>query len=716
MKFIKRALSERGEGQLGAYSPILRELLLERGVTTNYKAREFLSPSKDNLCDPFLMADMNKAVDLLRAARENDFTIAVYGDYDSDGVMASAILLSALRSEGYNVFSRLPSRQTEGYGLNKDAVRELSEKAQLLITVDCGITNIAEVEYAKELGMLVIVTDHHELSSSLPRADAVINPKREGYPCRSICGAGVAFKLTEALFGREKALDYIGFAGFATIADMVELQGENRIIAALGIEAIKSTSNIGLIKLMEAAGVKKNELTSEKIAFQLSPRVNAGGRMEDAAIALRLLLTDDESEAEALAKKLSELNDKRRLIEKTVFEEAEKDALSRVSFSKDKCLVAIGEEWQSGVIGLAAGKLTQKYQMPSLVLTRAGDSYVGSGRSVQGIDLHSSLERISDLFLRFGGHSAAAGLTVHESKLEEMLIKLPYAFEGADADMLLPHKEYDLELEPREFTEDLLNALASIEPCGTGNPKPTVLMKNVRMELVRAIGADGAHLRCELSKNGCSVQTLAFGMGHRPLFDPFAQSVLSVPKLNVWRDRRSVEAQALAFAPCPDLKDFDGAGLADYLADALKKEIGLFPASDNRNKDEDSEFITYYTSFHDFDKLCDTLLQCRRGALLLCRTAAAAKYSYKRTGNSLPVYFGSLSEQLESSVLLGASILSLPHAAEAVVLMDGAAGSVEIQMLREQCPKAKIYVMPLSKAYSALLGALSSEVKPGDGR
>ncbi|MDD2649054.1 MAG: single-stranded-DNA-specific exonuclease RecJ [Eubacteriales bacterium] len=715
MKFVKREAAVCAEGQLTEYSEIMRELLLERGVTTDSEAREFLSPSPSGLHDSFQMADMNKAVDLLMAARDNEFTVAVFGDYDSDGVMASALLLSALRAEGFNAFARLPSRQTEGYGLNAEAVRELSEKAQMLITVDCGITNYDEVALAKELGMLVIVTDHHELAPVLPPADAVINPKREGYPCKNLCGAGVALKLVEAFAGREKALSYIGFAGFATIADMVELLGENRVIASLGIEAIKKTENIGLKMLIDAAGVKPEELTAEKIAFQLSPRINAGGRMDDASIALDMLMTDNADEALWYAKKLSELNEKRKSAEKTVLEEAENDALSRALFSRDKYLVAIGEQWQSGVIGLAAGRLMQKYHLPALVLARVGDSYVGSGRSVKGVDLHSALSRISDLFLRFGGHAAAAGLTVHESKLDEFLNRLPYAFEDASPEILAPQKEYDLSLTPEAFTEALISDFDRIEPCGLGNPKPAVLLPSVRMDLIRAIGASGAHLRCELSSGVHSVRALAFGMGRRPLFEPFMQDVLCTPKINVWKDVRSVEAQASAICPSARIEDFDGAGLSDYLKCALKKEIGRFGAIPDRNKDEDSEFITYYPSFHDFDKLCDEITETGRAAAFLCYTSAAAKYAYIKTGMKLPVFLGCVGEQLESSVLLGVSVSALPVVLEKIVFMDGCAGDFEIPAVRERCPKAKIYVMPKSKALCAALAALS-EVNDSDGR
>lgn len=409
LRYVKRGPDLRQP--IGTLPLWLSAILRSRGVDTEEKAERFLHPSLEQLYDPMLMQGMDRAVEIIRDAVAQHTPIQIYGDYDADGVCATSILMETLSSMGADVVYRIPDRHGEGYGLNCDAVREIAQTRRLLITVDCGVTNHEEVRLAQLLGMTVIVTDHHQLAETPSPADVVLNPLLGDYPFRRLCGAGVALKLAQALLGMEEVLRRIDLAALATVADLVPLIDENRVIVRAGLEKLGDGSRPGLAALLTLAGVTA-PVSSGQVAFRLAPRINAGGRLEDAAQCVRLLISRDRAEAEAIAGNLEQQNQQRQALQQEITLKAEEDLHRTVNFRTDLAIVVMGEGWNSGVVGLAAGRICEKYHYPTIVLSKQGELAVGSCRSIPGVNIHAMLTACSDLFLRFGGHEQAAGLTM----------------------------------------------------------------------------------------------------------------------------------------------------------------------------------------------------------------------------------------------------------------------------------------------------------------
>ena len=387
----------------------LLALLLDRGIDTAQKIDKYLHPKKDDLYDPMLMQDMDKAVAVIRDAIRKGEEIVVFGDYDVDGVTATAILLTYLRKQGAKVSYYIPDRHGEGYGLNIAAVEQIASHAKLLITVDCGITCPVEVARAIELGMRVIVTDHHQLGPELPKCSAVLNPLLGSYPFRRLCGAGVAFKLVQALGGMEAIESLWELAALATIADIVPLLDENRVIVTFGLKAMASSQRPGLIALMESAGVDPANVSASDVAFRMAPRINAGGRLALASRGVELLTTRRMDAAREIAAELDQDNTKRREIELVIFAQADEKTRTEIDFLTERAIVVCGEGWNPGVIGLAASRLVEKYKWPTILLAQDGDVCVGSARSIPGVDIHQAMATCRYLFVRFGGHAQAAG-------------------------------------------------------------------------------------------------------------------------------------------------------------------------------------------------------------------------------------------------------------------------------------------------------------------
>ncbi len=500
---------------LPGYPDYLAALLHARGIDSLAAAEAFLNPGLDQLHPPALMQDMDKAVHIIREAIKQGLTIAVYGDYDADGVCASAILMEALRELGAEVFSYIPDRQEEGYGLNAAAVEEISEKAGLLISVDCGVTARQEVALARELDLQVIITDHHTIQADLPPADALLHPGRGGYPFPSLCGAGVAFKLACALLGDIKGHRFLDLAALATIADLVPLNGENRVIAALGLSALSSTRRPGLLALMEVAGIRQEEgISAQQVGYQLAPRLNAGGRLATAEEALQLLLTQDPGEAALIAGNLDQLNQTRRQVEREVLDQAMLQVEGQ-DLSSLRSLVVAGPDWNSGVVGLAAGRLAERYQYPAIVLSIQGEELVGSGRSAGRVDLHRALTACASLLPRFGGHRMAAGLALKLSDLPAFSRMFDQAVREQLGDQdLIPETQYDYPLGLDEVSVENAALLSRLAPFGIGNPQPVFLLEDLPLQSARQVGATGAHLKLSLGSPGKALDGIAFGKGH----------------------------------------------------------------------------------------------------------------------------------------------------------------------------------------------------------
>ena len=529
-------------------NPRLLELLLDRGLDTPEKIRAYLNPRREDLHDPMLMQDMGRAVAVIRDAIAKGEEIVVFGDYDVDGVTATAILLTYLRKQGATVSFYIPDRHGEGYGLNMAAVEQIASHARLLITVDCGITCPGEVRRARELGMRVIVTDHHQLGPQTPECEAVLNPLLGEYPFRRLCGAGVAFKLVQALGGEEAIAPLWELAALATIADIVPLLGENRVIVANGLADMAVTKRPGLIALMESAGVDVKNVSSSDVAFRMAPRINAGGRLALASRGVELLTTRRLDTAREIAEELNQDNTKRRELELDIFSQADEQVRQEIDFREERAIVVCGEGWNPGVIGLAASRIVEKYKWPAVLLARQGDVCVGSARSIPGVNIHQALSACSDLFVRFGGHAQAAGLTIRAELVPELRRRLTQAIrEQAAPEAFIPTEEYDLELELSEMTEELVDSFAAMQPTGFGNPAPVFCVRGVNTADVRTIGKEGAHLRLRLVQGGDMRSAIAFRMGERAKSMPEVIEAVLTLSINVWQDRRSVQCELRQF-------------------------------------------------------------------------------------------------------------------------------------------------------------------------
>ncbi len=488
-------------------------LLQSRGIKTAQAVNEFLCAAEGELSSPFLLRDMEKAVVRIKQAIENGERILVYGDYDADGVTATALLTSYLESAGAFVSSRIPSRLTEGYGLSPETAREIaSSGVKLVITVDNGIASVEEAEIFKENNVDFIVTDHHKVGAVLPDAVAVIDPHREDdtSPEENLAGVGVALKLAAALEDGDYSavLEDMGdLAAIGTVADIVPLTGENRIIVARGLEVIKNSYRPGLVRLLEAAGAR--EINGSCVAFSVAPRINAAGRMGSADTALRLLLSEDEDEAHQLTERLCSLNAQRQTVESGISEEIERYFEENPQLKKYPVLVAAGKDWHPGVIGIAASRLCDKYGRPAIVLSVGEDGIArGSGRSIDGFSLYDALDYCSELLLQFGGHTLAAGFSVKAENIDAFRQKInEYA---ATLEPFYPTLNIDVRLNPAYVSTAILDSLSLLEPFGAENPPPVFGLFNMVISSIKPIGSD-KHIRVTLSKDNVSIPAVYFG-------------------------------------------------------------------------------------------------------------------------------------------------------------------------------------------------------------
>ena len=531
------------------FAPWFSDLLKIRGVDTPEKADRFLNPHLSDLRDPFLLHDMDKIVSLLRKAVADRTPVMVWGDYDADGICAAAILTETLREEGANVSMRLPSRHTDGYGLSAAAIREFAPDYGLLVTVDCGISAREEVALARELGMTVIVTDHHALPPELPDADAVTSPMLDGYPCPHLCGAGVALKICQALQGMPGVEKRLDLAAIATVADVVPLLDENRIIVREGLARVASSSRPGLRALLESAGTAP-PLTADHLGFRLAPRLNAAGRLESADPAAELLLTRDPARAAELAKYLESLNARRQQQEKEITAAADAQVRSRADFGAAPVLMVIGNDWNPGLIGLTAGRLCERYHRPAISLSLHGDVAVVSCRSIPGVHIFQMLQACGDLLERFGGHAQAAGLTVRKDRLRDFYQLLNRTVrDSCDPACFEPVKEYDLALPFRAWTPEALAQLSLLEPAGEGNPPPCFLLPDASVQSMRKVGRDLSHLQMTLLSDETLLKGIAFSQAAEADKGYRNVDILYRPVLNEFRGKISVEAQVISLRP-----------------------------------------------------------------------------------------------------------------------------------------------------------------------
>ncbi len=494
--------------------PFTALLLVSRGITDDEEIEAFFSKNAA-LCDPFELKDMDKAAERIVHAIDLREKIVIYGDYDADGVTSTAILYDFLKSEGCNIEAYIPDRNCEGYGLNMKAIKSLCEKGtELIITVDNGISSFEEAKYIKDLGMDLIITDHHKAGDTIPEAIAVVNPQRHDCPStyKFWSGVGVAFKLICAVSEdtEDELLErYADIVAIGTIGDIVPLIGENRSIVKRGLKIINKGRNKGVRALKKVSGVEGKTVNATTVAFSIVPRINAIGRMSHSSKAFTLLTSDSDSLANELADTVDLSNADRQDIERKIFAEAQKQIKDNPAMLNERVLIFVGENWHGGVIGIVAARLVQQYGKPCFVITDNGKEAKGSARSIDGFSLYEAISSASDLLTHYGGHVLAAGFSLKSENLH-LFRKAMYDY-AKMVDIPFPTLQLDCKLRPDFINSDVLNIIDELEPFGAGNPQPVFGLFSMTLTAIQSIG-NGKHLRLAVKKGDCSLSALLFGV------------------------------------------------------------------------------------------------------------------------------------------------------------------------------------------------------------
>ena len=499
-------------------SELLTKILVNRGITDDKEIDTFLNPTRNDFYDPYLMPDMDKAVERIIKAINNQEKVMIYGDYDVDGITSITVLKKFLEERGLKTGHYIPNRLEEGYGLNENAIRSIAEqKYTLMITVDCGISGIEEVELANQLGIETIITDHHEQSESLPNAYAIINAKRKDsqYPFRGLAGCGAVFKLIQAISLRlgleeKEFLKYLDIVCVGTISDIVPLVDENRVIAKLGLKLVAQTRNIGLRELILQSGYKK--IDSNTISFGVAPRINACGRMGYQEEALDLFLTNNIEEARKITARLNSYNLERQTKEKDIFEQAIKE-LEKEDIEKLNTIVLSGDNWHHGVIGIVASKLTEKFYKPTILICFEDNIGKGSGRSLPGFDLHEALVETSAYLEKYGGHEMAVGLSLKKEKYNDFKLAFEEIAKSKNIQQIIPVIKIDSIITAKDVNKKTIQDLEMLEPFGEKNKNPIFVYKNLKIDSIRAL-SEGKHLKLTLKDDNLLINAIGFNLGY----------------------------------------------------------------------------------------------------------------------------------------------------------------------------------------------------------
>ena len=541
----------------GGLPSLLAAVLAARGVDSRATARRLLNPEAEPFLDPFLMRDMDRAVARVRAALERQELIAVYGDYDVDGITATCLLTQFLKNLGGRVLPYIPGRLEEGYGLNREAVTALAQQGVgLIVTVDCGITAVDEVIYAKSLGVDVVITDHHACKEALPPAVAVVDPHRPDcfYPFKGLAGVGVALKLAMAVAGPGGAMavleEYRDLAAIGTVADVMPMTGENRAVVSLGMRDLNPPRRLGLAHLIRAAGLEDKQVTTVTVGYTLAPRINASGRMGRAEVAVELLLTRDPGRAEELAQELCGLNRERQLIEAEIFHQCTR----RLDETPQTGAVVLADQrWHQGVVGIVASRLAERYSCPAFMVCLDQGVGKGSCRSWGGLNLFELLRTCSEHLESFGGHALAAGFTVREENIPALAQALRQQVAETSRGEELPSVlEVDAVVQPAQLTVPAVEALNCLEPCGTGNPRPVLMVAGVQIQAMAQVGR-GRHLKLKLDSRGETLDAIYFSAdgGELGLSPGCRVDVAFYPQINEFRGNRTVQLQVVDLRHAP---------------------------------------------------------------------------------------------------------------------------------------------------------------------
>ncbi len=525
-------------------SPLLAHLLVNRGANSVEKAEQFLMPDKIRLADPYKMLDMDKAVEELVEIRENKEPLVVYGDYDVDGVTGTALYYLVLKKWGWNVKTYIPKRLDDGYGLSKNSILALHNKGiNRIITVDCGITSVKEIEYANSLGCKVIVTDHHEMKDRIPPAVAVVDPKRpmDPYPFKDFSGVGVAYKVLQALQKRiengDDLEEYLDIVALGTIADIVPILWENRYFVHKGIDLFGSKKRVGTLKLMELSNVNPEDIKAHDIGYKIAPKINAVGRIDSAHMALRLILEKDPKKAHELAQNLIEKNLERQSIENQIYQQALAQLDVMKDIDKRRIIVLSGKGWHPGVIGIVASRILSLYHRPALMISIDGDVARGSARSIDGVNIVEILKEVDDLLEEYGGHKMAAGFSLKTKLIPEFDRRLQIVMERYDPQIFIPKIRVDAKIELSDVNDSLFSDIEKLRPYGNGNPEPIFAFEDLGIGRIRSVGKTGKHLNAIFWKDQVRMNAIGFGFSH--LFDsitiPNEFTRLDVAA-NVWKN------------------------------------------------------------------------------------------------------------------------------------------------------------------------------------
>ena len=534
------------------YAPLAAMVLASRGMEDDHQARAYLDCNAP-LLDPFLMTDMDKAAGRVGLAMSRGEKIAVFGDYDVDGITATCLLTDFLRRHGADAVSYIPGRLEEGYGLNPIAIHQLhDEGVKLIVTVDCGITAVSEAELCWQLGIDLVITDHHECKQTLPAAAAVVDPHRPdgGYPHKNLSGVGVAFKLASALCGSQEGVleEYADMVCLGTVADVMPLQGENRVFVARGLESLAHTKRPGIAALMAECGCAPEAVSASSIGFMLAPRINAAGRMGQIDLAVELFLTDDPDKAAEAARGLCELNRQRQAVESEIY----RQAVSMLPMGKPpEAIVLADESWHQGVVGIVASRIAEEYACPTFLICLDGEHGKASSRSHGGFNLFASLSALSPLLESYGGHELAAGFTISRANIPEFRRQIcALAAQFYTDDVPRTVLEVDCAVSPELLTLHNVDALQMLEPCGNGCPKPVLMVKNLTIDRISMVGG-GRHMRLRLCSGHTYLNAIYFSANPQTVSIQPGDlvDVAFTPQVNEFRGTRTVQMNVIDIRP-----------------------------------------------------------------------------------------------------------------------------------------------------------------------
>ncbi len=593
--------------EAGGFSPLTAAVLCSRGYTDPEEAGAFLRADAPPI-DPFLMRDMDKVAARLRSALDAHEKIAVFGDYDVDGITATTLLTDFLRRQGGNVIPYIPSRLEEGYGLNRMAIESLAaEQVQLIVTVDCGITAVEEAELCREKGIDLCITDHHECKDVIPDCIAVVDPHRKDhtYPHQNLSGVGVAFKLAAAISGDQEAVlrDYCDLVCLGTIADVMNLVGENRMFVRRGLDALQKPQRVGLFALIHECGCDSQPITAGTVGYILAPRINAAGRMGQVNVALELFLTDDLSRAEELSRQLCMLNRQRQSVEASIY----RDALAMLPASgRPSAIVLSKRDWHQGVVGIVASRLAEEYGCPTFLICPDGNKGKASSRSYGGFNLFAALDSLSDLLEGYGGHELAAGFTILCDRIDDFRREISrLAAEYKESGKSKNALDIDCEIAPELLTLDNVAALSELEPCASGCPRPVFYMENLRVEQLSEVGG-GKHLRLRLSKGSRSISAIFFSTTELRSGISLGDTVdiAFTPQINEFRGNSTVQLSLVDIRPSGSHREISDADARLY--SRYSKQL-LTPAEARDITPSRAEFVALWRYLNS--RKTDSVLQ-----------------------------------------------------------------------------------------------------------